>query len=95
MRVSLGNLLALLLLLASGYALFAIKYNVVAITKELASTKEQIASEQELITVLRAEWAYLNHPDRLNKLASKHLPLQQVSNDQLENLASAKEDKWR
>lgn len=34
--------------------------------------KRQIAHEREAIAVLRAEWAYLNSPERLERLAKLH-----------------------
>ncbi len=34
----------------------------------------QIAREREAIGVLRAEWAYLNRPDRLRELAELYFP---------------------
>ena len=37
--------------------------------REVSSLQRQIAAEHERLGVLRAEWAYLNRPDRLRELA--------------------------
>jgi hypothetical protein len=36
--------------------------------RRVASLQQQIAAEREAISVLKAEWAYLNRPDRLREL---------------------------
>ena len=41
--------------------------------KKLLALKVAIAEEQENIRRLRAEWSHLNAPERLEKLAVKHL----------------------
>jgi hypothetical protein len=56
--------------------------------QQLASLKSQIASEQEAIRVLKAEWSYLNQPERLQTLAREHLPLTQTGASQIVVMAS-------
>ena len=41
----------------------------------LAGIHRDIAREQEALHVLRAEWSYLNRPERLEALARRHLDL--------------------
>ncbi len=41
----------------------------------LAGIHRAIAGEQESLHVLRAEWSYLNRPERLEALARRHLDL--------------------
>lgn len=43
--------------------------------QHLTSLDAQIAREAEAIRVLKAEWTYLNQPDRLQDLARRHLAL--------------------
>ena len=40
------------------------------------------------LTVLRAEWSYLNRPDRLSELASRHLALGPVAPVQVGDIAA-------
>ncbi len=56
--------------------------------RELANLRAAIASEQEAIRVLKAEWSYLNQPERLQTLAREHLPLTQTGASQIVVMAS-------
>lgn len=60
---------------ATGIALFHIKYQVVGLEKEYAQTLQHIYDTNEAMHVLRAEWAHLNDPRRLNDLSSKYLKI--------------------
>ena len=63
-------------------------YRVKAQEKELADLKASIAREGEAIRVLKAEWTYLNQPDRLQALARRHLALAPTGAKQITVLAS-------
>lgn len=71
---------------------FQIKYAVQELEVELAAVNSQIVADQEAIHVLRAEWSYLNRPERIADLAERYLGMdpavepQLVSYDALENL---------
>jgi hypothetical protein len=56
--------------------------------KELETLKASIAREGEAIRVLKAEWTYLNQPDRLQQLARRHLALAPTGPKQIVVLAS-------
>ena len=49
----------------------------------LASAQEELAREQETMRMLRAEWEYLNRPERLERLAKKFLDLAPPSPDEM------------
>jgi hypothetical protein len=53
-----------------GLAYWAYKenYKTQAALREVKELQQQIAEQKEAITVLRAEWAYLNRPERLRDL---------------------------
>lgn len=63
--------------------LFLITYEVQSVEKEIAALNREAVAEEEAIHVLRAEWSYLNRPERLASLAERHLGLQAVAPAQL------------
>ncbi len=63
------------LVIGSGAALMNISQHVQRAEREIKSYDRKIASSQESIRVLKAEWAYLNNPARLELLASQGLGL--------------------
>lgn len=71
-----------------GYGLYHLKHEVQALEDELFRLNRQILAEQEAIHVLRAEWSYINQPQRLQALVARHLELQPTKPGQLGSLAS-------
>ncbi|MBI1274068.1 MAG: hypothetical protein GC131_08300 [Alphaproteobacteria bacterium] len=71
----------LLAILASGL-LYHTSYRVQALQSTLDDYNDNIASEQEAIHVLKAEWSYLTSPARLEPLAAKHLGVRRARNEQ-------------
>ena len=65
----------LILVVLAGSGLFVVKHEVQDLEERLARYDQAIATDREAIHVLRAEWAYLTQPDRLSKLAQRHLGL--------------------
>ncbi|MEE3626871.1 hypothetical protein UCD39_23310 [Nitrospirillum sp. BR 11752] len=72
---------------ASGI-LYHTSYRVQEEQEHLASLNRQIAQEQQSIQVLRAEWAYLNDPTRLERLATEHLTLRPTKAEQMVAMAA-------
>jgi len=64
-------------------SLFLVKYKVQDLDDQLAALETEKRKTQEAIHVLEAEWTYLNRPERLENLASKHLTLEPASPAQL------------
>lgn len=56
--------------------------------QQIASLKTQIAREAEAMRVLKAEWSYLNQPERLQALARRHLALAPTGASQIVVLTS-------
>ena len=50
--------------------------NFVCVIKKLNKLKNQIRAERDSIGILKAEWAHLSRPERIQVLADKHLDLQ-------------------
>lgn len=63
--------------------LYDIKYRAEAAEKRARQLERDIASEQEGIRVLRAEWSYLNQPERLQQLAQRYTTLEALKASQI------------
>jgi hypothetical protein len=72
---------------AVGFGLFQLKHEVQALEDEMFRLNRAIVGEQQSIHVLRAEWSYINQPQRLQTLAARHLDLQPMKPAQLGGLA--------
>jgi hypothetical protein len=72
---------------AVGFGLFQLKHEVQALEDEMFRLNRSIVAEQQAIHVLKAEWSYINQPQRLSSLASRHLDLQPMKPTQLGGLA--------
>ena len=71
---------------ALAMGLYLVKYSVQNIQREVATMKEEVAREKESLHLLNAEWAYLNRPERLRKLADRHLALVPLDSRRIENM---------
>ena len=78
-----GTLFWLVLVSATGFAMFGVKYQVQALEDELARTKRATTAEEHEIRVLDAEWAYLTRPETLEALNRQFLSLGPISTKQL------------
>lgn len=63
--------------------LFALKYEVQRLERELQLVTRQTVVDQQAVHVLNAEWSYLNQPARIADLAERHLRLQPLSTAQI------------
>lgn len=80
------TVLFLLVAGALSVALFSIKYKVQDLEQELALLNKSIYQERQSIHVLKAEWSFLNNPERLGGLAQRHLHMGPVLPAQLARL---------
>ncbi len=83
-----GNIFWIGLALTLGYGLYHLKHEVKALEDELFRLNRQILAEQQAIHVLRAEWSYINQPQRLQSLTQRHLDLQPTRPAQIGTLAT-------
>ncbi len=60
-------------------ALYAVKYKVQDIREEVVALEKALKEERETLQVLKAEWGYLNRPERLRALSENYLQMQAPS----------------
>ena len=63
-------ILSFLAVLAAAFWAYRVNYATQGKLREIAALQDQIATLREGIGLQRAEWAYLNRPDRLRELAT-------------------------
>jgi len=83
-----ATLLWAMLAIIAGTGLFLLKYEVQAQEQRLTSLRKDIIDSQEQIHVLKAEWSYLNEPQRLREQAERHLGLHPLKPSQIVTIAS-------
>ncbi len=71
-----SNMLSLVVATCFGVLLFWTSQAVQVKEEELSRLKEGAGQEKEAMRVLGAEWAYLNRPQRLEKLAKEQLGME-------------------
>jgi hypothetical protein len=86
--IRLGTLFWLVLVSATGFAMFGVKYQVQALEDEAARTKRATAAEEHELRVLEAEWAYLTRPETLEAMNRRYLSLGPIVTRQLHTTAT-------
>jgi hypothetical protein len=69
-----------------GLGLFQLKYQVMNLEKDHHRIRRNIRETDEAIHVLKAEWAHLNDPKRLQCLCERYLPIAPIKGSQLVSL---------
>lgn len=77
-----ATLVWLLLAACAGTGLFILKYEVQALEERLAAINHDVLDDLDAIHVLKAEWAYLNQPARLEDLGRRLLEMEPMASDQ-------------
>ena len=65
----------------AGFALFNVTFKVEKLETELGELNRQILEDQQSIHILKAEWSYLDRPERLEILANNYLPEFKIGNN--------------
>ena len=86
--IRLGTLFWLVLVSATGFAMFGVKYQVQALEDDLARTNRATAAEEHELRVLDAEWAYLTRPATLEAMNRLFLALGPIATKQLHTTAA-------
>lgn len=74
-----ATLVWLLLAACAGTGLFIVKYEVQGLEDRLAATNHDVLDDLDAIHVLKAEWAYLNQPARLEDLGDRLLDMEPMT----------------
>ena len=69
------NVCLVLGLVALACVIYQVKYQARGFDADIAALDKRIDQERDAIAVLRAEWSLLNRPERIDRLAKKHLKL--------------------
>ena len=77
------NILAIAALIGSAITAYTIKYETIFHAETIVKLQHEIKLEQDQIGTLRAEWAHLTRPERIQALADKFLDLQPVALNQI------------
>ena len=77
---------------ATAVGLFTVKYKVQDLEDKIDRTNQKIIESQQATHILRVEWAHLNEAERIERLAQKHLKLEQAGIKQVVRLDSLKND---
>ncbi|MGQ3356641.1 MAG: cell division protein FtsL [Phreatobacter sp.] len=81
------NIVVVAALIVAAAYVYRIKYEATRHAEQVARLQLEIKRERETIAALKAQWAQLNSPDRLQALAEKHLRLRPLAINQLHDLA--------
>ena len=75
-----------------GLGLFQLKYQVMNLEKDHQNIRRIIRETGEAIHVLKAEWAHLNDPERLQILCQRYLAVAPIQGSQLVSWRRVTED---
>ncbi len=77
------HLIAIVAVMASAAYVYSIKYQTIFAAEELVKTRHLIAKERNSISILRAEYAHLARPDRIQSIADAALAMQPLALNQI------------
>ncbi len=77
------SLILVLMAATVSVSLFVVKHEVQDLDDRMHALDRDIVRTKEAIHVLKAEWAHLNQPDRLRRLAGAHLELGPLDAEQI------------
>jgi hypothetical protein len=81
--IRLSTLFWLVLVVVTGFAMFAVKYAVQSQEDELNRIKRATIAEEHAIRTNEAEWAYLTRPETLDEMNRHYLSLGPIATKQL------------
>jgi hypothetical protein len=82
------NVLAIVVLVGSAVYAYSIKYATLYQAERMVKMKRELQNEKDALAVLRAEWAHVANPVRIETLADQHLGGQIMQLSQIATLAT-------
>jgi hypothetical protein len=82
------NVLAIVVLVGSAVYAYSIKYATLYQSERMVKMKHELQNEKDALAVLRAEWAHVANPVRIETLADQHLGGQVMQLSQIATLAT-------
>jgi cell division protein FtsL len=86
MKIRFARLIVVAALVVAAVNVYSIKYESAVRAEQVAKLAAEIKHERETIAALRAEWALLDNPARIEALARRHLALKMLDPAQIEHL---------
>ena len=83
--------LAIAALIGSAAYVYGAKYRTIYASEQLVKTRHLIVKEKDAISLLRAEYAHLARPDRLQTLADTKLGVQPLALSQIATISELPE----
>jgi len=80
------HLIVMAALVAAAVDVYKIKFESTVQAERVAKLAAEIRRERDAIAALRAEWAQLDNPARIQALAQRHLALKMLDPAQIEQL---------
>jgi hypothetical protein len=80
------NILVIGALILAASFVYKIKFDSTLQAERVAKLRGELRRERNAIAILRAEWAKLDTPARIQGLADRHLALQPIKPTQFDNL---------
>src|SRR6204780_5189121 len=77
---------AIAALIGSAAYVYGVKYQTIYASEQLVKTRHLIGKEKDAISLLRAEYAHLARPDRIQALADPKLALQSLALSQIASI---------
>jgi cell division protein FtsL len=77
------HIFAIAAVIASAAYVYSIKYQTIFAQEEVLKTQHLIAKERGAIAILRAEYAHLSRPDRVQQIADSALAMQPLALNQI------------
>jgi hypothetical protein len=80
--------LSFIILGVIAFVLFEVEYRVDSLRSQFNEVNRELVADRQEIHVLRAEWSYLNQPERLKKLSQKYLALETARPRQIRDIGA-------